>query len=305
MSVCCSCPIRICSRIRAVSCAVSIRWPHCSACSRRYGPAHWQSTRSSAAATSSTTSPRAMPTSRASSARFGKPVYCIPGNHDDPAELRRALAASAVPGWWRHRPGRVAADPAGQLRARPGGRPPEPGGAAAAGCRAGRQRPLCDDLRAPPSGFDVEPLARCRRHRQRRSAVRGARRACAGAAGQLGSCAPVFRRAPPRRAAAGDAVYRRAVPAAVSQLCDRCPTARLSPPDPARRRYPRHRGSLGRGQRRSRRSRLARASGATPRDYRDCRSNSGASNRSRAGGSSDSSNCCCSRWSSGSSSAMR
>src|SRR5579863_5166096 len=24
---------------------------------------------------------------------FGKPVYCIPGNHDDSAELRRALAA--------------------------------------------------------------------------------------------------------------------------------------------------------------------------------------------------------------------
>src|SRR5579863_1729898 len=24
---------------------------------------------------------------------FGKPVYCIPGNHDDPARLRRALAA--------------------------------------------------------------------------------------------------------------------------------------------------------------------------------------------------------------------
>src|SRR5579863_5421604 len=24
---------------------------------------------------------------------FGTPVYCIPGNHDDPAELRRALAA--------------------------------------------------------------------------------------------------------------------------------------------------------------------------------------------------------------------
>jgi Icc protein len=23
---------------------------------------------------------------------FGKPVYCVPGNHDDPARLRRALA---------------------------------------------------------------------------------------------------------------------------------------------------------------------------------------------------------------------
>src|ERR1700723_865494 len=29
---------------------------------------------------------------------FGKPVYCIPGNHDDPVRLRAALSPAPVPG---------------------------------------------------------------------------------------------------------------------------------------------------------------------------------------------------------------
>ena len=108
--------------------------------------------RCSAAAISSMTSRKAMHISCGELGALGKPVYCIPGNHDDPARLRQALARPPFQvgglvdlGAWR-------LDSAGQLRARTGRRSCRADEAAGLARGADRQRAPRDGLRPSPSG---------------------------------------------------------------------------------------------------------------------------------------------------------
>ena len=63
-----------------------------------------------------------------------KPVYCIPGNHDDPARLRASTGGTALPGGWPGGFGGLANRTARQLPARTCARPPGEFGTAETGC---------------------------------------------------------------------------------------------------------------------------------------------------------------------------
>ena len=161
-----------------------------------------------------------MRTLRVNSPRSEKPVYCIPGNHDDPAQLRRALSTHPFPGGWSRRPGRLANGAGRQLpaRARAGGHLAR-FGTARAGCGTGRQRPLRDDLRASSPGLEWRATGSMRWASTMRSELFEVLDAHPRVrADQLGTRASVFRCAPPRRAPAGNAFHLRAVPAAVGSI---------------------------------------------------------------------------------------